>query len=357
MINHNKKKSGPCPDPSAWQPDSFDQVIADAIARPDRFRSLELGVGYVAGSAQSIFYRDSGQLLPVENRPAVVWEKLFGLVNGGGMATGAAAGQSSVLDRVGKRYEAFSGRLSGADRQKIEQHRSMVRELETRVAGLINATCTPTGRPSGNVEELTFTQQHDYLRDMVAAAFACDLTRVAGINLGDIPAEELGYPGVAVHDEYAHNVHASQVAQQAMTEWSNFHAQQFASMLAALDAIPEGNGTMLDNTVCLWINEIGDGAHGFERWPCVVAGGSNLGMRLGQYLYYPSDTQVEGWWWDGTKLPTIARPHNKLLTSVQRAFGVTDSNGSLVSHTGIKEAFGTNDAKIDLGGWLPELIA
>ena len=61
--------------------------------------------------------------------------------------------------------------------------------------------------------------------------------------------------------------------------------EQLASVIAKLKAIPEGEGTMLDNTVVLWINHMGNGgAHNSDRLPFIVAGGRNGGMKLGQYL-------------------------------------------------------------------------
>ena len=90
--------------------------------------------------------------------------------------------------------------------------------------------------------------------------------------------------GKDIHDEYAHNIYHSQDAQHAMTHYTELHAQHFASILRALDSVPEGNGTMLDNTLCLWAVEVADGAHGFDRWPAVLAGGQGMD---GRYMHYP----------------------------------------------------------------------
>jgi hypothetical protein len=72
-----------------------------------------------------------------------------------------------------------------------------------------------------------------------------------------------------------------------------FHAQRVADLAKRLDAIPEGNGTMLDNTLIVWMSDSGEAHHGFcGEWPMVLVG--NLGGRLktaGRFLQYPAYQQ------------------------------------------------------------------
>jgi hypothetical protein len=188
---------------------------------------------------------------------------------------------------------------------------------------------------------------------LLSAAFSCDLVRVATLHFGDIPGADLGHAGVGVHDEFAHAIWDDAGAAEVMTRYTAYHAAQLAELLAALDAIPEGNGTMLDNTTCLWVSEIAEGAHAFERWPVVVAGGR--GLKLGRYVHYPSSTPFAGWWWDGTKLPAMGVPHQKLLTTVGRALGATEPDGSALSAMPVREVVGIDGTSIDCTGVLEEL--
>ncbi len=329
---------------------SLDQIVADAIADPTRFRSLELGIGH---PPPSINARGHLQMLPFEARPPVVWDRLFGLVNGGSLGSDVLKEQSSVLDRVRAQHDALAGRLSGEDRAKLEIHRDLVRELEQRVNGLLQVSCEPSPMPMSYGE---YAQDFTTFVGMLTAAFSCDLVRVATLHAGDIPGEILGYEDI--HDAHAHQVFNNDLSKQVMTEYSAYHAQQFAELLTALDAIPEGGGTMLDNTLCVWLSELGDGAHGFTDWPVVIAGGGGFsGIQTGRYIHYPKDVPFEGWTWSGVKKPSVGRPHQKLLTSLARAMGVTGPDGDQISAMPVTELTGINGAKIDCTGVLGELFS
>ncbi|MBC8071012.1 MAG: DUF1552 domain-containing protein [Deltaproteobacteria bacterium] len=324
---------------------SLDQLVADANARPDRLRSIELGVGDPPGS---VSHRDRLQMLPFAQRPDEVFQQLFGLVGRGG---GVWSEQGSVLDRTAQRYAELAQQLSGDDRKKLEAHRELVRDLERRVTGLASASCnSPTleAAPRGYREDYTA------LVGLLASAMACDLVRVATVQLGDIPGELLGVSGVDVHDEHAHSVFTSASAQEVMSRWQALHAAQFAELLAALDAVPEGGGTMLDHTVCLWVSELADGSHGFEKWPVVIAGGS--GLRLGQYVHLPSDTPYAGVRWDFSKLPAMGMPHQRLLTTVGRSLGVVDAHGDPLAAMPVRELAGIDARSIDCTGIIEELL-
>jgi hypothetical protein len=327
---------------------SLDQRVADVIARPDRLRSLELAVG---DPPSSVSYRDRVQLLPYEQRPEIVFQRLFGLVgNAGGDVL--VAEQGSVLDRTAERYAALAGRLSGEDRAKLELHRDLVRDLEMRVRGLASAECVAPASPTG---ARGYLEDYTTLVGLVSTAMSCDLVRVATIQLGDIPSELLGEAGVDIHDEHAHNVFTSEKSRDVMTRWQAMHAGQFGELLAALDAVPEAGGTMLDHTLCVWVSELADGAHGFERWPVVIAGGRSL--RLGQYVHLPSDTPYAGMTWDGGELPAMGMPHQRLLTTIGRAMGVKDDEGETISAMPVREIIGKDGARIDCTGVIEELLS
>ncbi|MDF3065384.1 MAG: hypothetical protein K0R38_985, partial [Polyangiaceae bacterium] len=87
------------------------------------------------------------------------------------------------------------------------------------------------------------------------------------------------------------------------------YTQMFAKFLAKLDSVPEGSGTMLDNSLVVWGSELGKGnSHSFERMPFVVAGGSGGNLETGRYLQYD---KIE---------------HNRLLVSVARLMGVAEQD-------------------------------
>ena len=89
-------------------------------------------------------------------------------------------------------------------------------------------------------------------------------------------------------------------------------------MLQAMDAIDEGDGTLLDNTLVLWGRELGTTSHAMQPWPCVVIGGARGALRTGRFL----DVNKE--------------PSAKLLVSVLQAMGMSDATsvGNIDANSG-----------------------
>ena len=323
---------------------SIDQRIADTIGRSDRWRSLELGVG---DPPISVNYRGKMELLPFELNPRRLYSRIFGGIGGSGLSSREQIQRvhGSVLDKVRARYGALSGKLSAADRRKLETHQGLVRDLEQRVTGLATANCEAPEIPEGGSG---YANDYDAFVKMVTTAFSCDLTRMVTLHMGQLP-QDLVIPGQAgdLHDEHAHGVYSSATSQQVMTQYTAVHAQQFATLLAALDAVPEGNGTVLDNTLCVWLGEVADGAHGFEKWPVVMAGGD--AFRMGRYIHWPSTTPFAGWRWDG-QLTRMGVPHQKLLTSICQGMGVS------INQMPVTHISGTDGARIDCTGPLDRLV-
>jgi hypothetical protein len=84
-----------------------------------------------------------------------------------------------------------------------------------------------------------------------------------------------------------------------------WYAEQFAALLDELDAVPEGDGTLLDHTVVLWGNELGRGnSHARTKIPFVMAGGANGYFRTNRFLQYDNDS------------------HSNLLVSICNAMGM-----------------------------------
>ena len=310
---------------------SIDQRIANAVSRSDRFKSIETGIGDPPSMTN---FSRAKELLPVETDPRLTYQRLFGLTADNGLSGSGRLleAHGSLLDKVKSRYTNLSNRLSSEDKVKLETHRDLVFNLEQQVRGLGSLTCNASqATPSGIAG---YEQDFAATVNMMSTAFACDLTRVFTMAMDTIPGDLVIPDRMGdIHDEYAHNVYLSEDAQTAMTHYTELHAQHFASILRALDAVPEGNGTMLDNTLCLWVVEVADGAHGFDRWPAVMAGGQ--GMQMGRYMHYPRDTPYEGWQWDLGTTSSMGVPHQKLLTTVCQSMGLDVSSMPLETIRGI----------------------
>ena len=151
--------------------------------------------------------------------------------------------------------------------------------------------------------------------DFTAELIACNLTRVINvpidpINSGTAPwlaTQDPLFATAGVHDQVAHGYRPdNDNSQRLLSIVQNWYAQQVSYFIDKLKAIPEGNGTAYDNTIILWVNELGDPArHMHVNVPYVIAGGGGTYAK-GRYLPYGLGLE--------TANPTD--PHNKLLTSL-----------------------------------------
>jgi hypothetical protein len=327
----------------ATQP-SLDQLIARQIARPDRLPSLELSIG----EARPICHGGYAQQLPLQSDPRRVWDRLFGLSNS---ADPMVAAQGSVLDYVLGEHGALGGPIAASDLARIDAHYELVRALEQRIDGLRQASCQGLDPSTLATTSAGYDALWDAMSELVASAFACDLTRVATLSLGDLPSSEFGwgdYLSGDAHNDFAHRLYEDDQAALAMADYNRHHAQQIARLVALLESIPEGDGSLMDHTLIVWGNELADGWHGYERLPAVVIGGE-WAFRTGRYLR---------WSYESTPVPLVAGtgttsgaglPHQQLLVSAARAMGLD------VDHVGQASA-NHQGRDVDLSGELFELL-
>ena len=332
---------------------SIDQLVARQIAVRGRLDSLEFGViGPTNGGA---VWRGARQALPPDNDPRGAFARLFPPLAGssGGDADRVRTGQSSVLDLVADQYDALLPRLSGQDRQKLELHRDLVRGAERRVLELDALTCARPNEPDLNDNFNTvghYESRFDAFVDITAAALACDLTRVVSIQLSQLRNDHLGISG-DVHADFAHTSDSNPDSIEVMTRYGEIHAGHVQRLLTALDSVPEGNGTLLDNTAVLWCSELATGTHRFNVWPAIVAGGAGGALKTGRYLRQAPRTM------NPTPNPNfggveriIGRPHNHFLISLGRAVGAS------IDAVGGTELLSTEGERLDLTTPMTEIL-
>ncbi len=330
---------------------SIDQIVAGQIRVAGRIDSLELAVvGTANGGA---VWRGAGQSLPADADPSSVYNRVFPSSFESPTPTADQRihnAQQSVLDVVKEQYAALAPRLSTADRQKLELHHDLVRDAEARLQTLQSMQCARPSSPSlsGSYGGAAYYDTRcDAMWRMITAALACDLTRVVTVQMGQLWPEQIGAPPGDVHADYAHHQNDNATARQMMTNYGRVHATEFAELLALLDSVPEGNGTLLDSCAVVWVSELANGVHDLRPWPVVIGGGAIAG---GRYLYYAPNIANPS---TGTSFPgynaVIGPPHNKLWVSVANAVGAPITSlgaTSLTTPTG---------AHVDCTGPLPRL--
>jgi hypothetical protein len=303
--------------PTGW---SIDQAIADSLEDNGVFNSLEYAVG-----GWEVCYDQMGQRIPYENDVWEAYQRLFpnGQQDPGADPTDAqriATAQTSLMDLVGDRYDAMLPRLSGSDRLKLEQHRDLLRDLEQTLAELGELECEVPPAPSGAPmwDTAGYPAWHeDVFFGLTRVALSCGLSKVVTIRHDIIPNATLGVSPGDLHNDVAHSAEDDPASAAIMTDYHLHQANAFRRLIGQLDSIPEGSGTMLDNTIVVWTNELSTGSHRMTDIPLVVAGGSNY-FDLGRYVRWaPTDLLQAPW-----SQESVGPAHNKFLTMLGRAMGM-----------------------------------
>jgi hypothetical protein len=250
--------------------------------------------------------------MPPVNSPALAYERLFSNFQNVDAVTKQQ--RQEVVDVLYAQYESLRPTLGMRDRAKVDQHLELLRGVERRMTVAVDSMgCAAPTKPLDLDEndEDSMAQIADLHVDLMAAAFACDLTRVSSLQFSTAINEirlpwldELGSGHALSHSGFS-----DLESQDALIGRSQWYASRFAKLLAALDAIPEGEGTALDNSVVIWGNELGLGnSHTLTDIPFVVAGTAGGYLNSGRYLRY-----------DGVA-------HNQLWVAMLNAMGV-DADG------------------------------
>ena len=202
----------------------------------------------------------------------------------------------SILDRVKDRATTLSGKISSEDKLKLDEYLTSVREIEKRVEGMRkvkdqaeddakakNRPAFTMERPANGLPE----DLRDHARlmcDIIAIAFQTDRTRVASLLLArDLSAMYYPFLGVS----RGHHAASHDNLSDGYERISRFHLSQLAYLATKLDAMPEGDGTVLDNSCLMWLSNLWHGRdHDNTRLPVVLAGGLGGTLETGRALNY-----------------------------------------------------------------------
>lgn len=298
---------------------SVDQIIADTMDGCVGVHSLQLGT-HNAGPTdvfgtyytRSISWRGptvtnpdgslsfpAGQATPLgkETDEQRAFDRLFAGTDPNASAAEAAMRREmkkSVLDAVVPHQSWLQNRLNAADRSKVEELFTGIRELERELASSANdPSCTPPSPPMGTEE---FARKLDYLHTIMAIAFQCDLTRVITFMMGDaLSNRNLGFiPDVRETggDAGDHSVshHSGQRALvskfRAMVLWK---MQQVAGFLKKLKTTTDFDGQpLLNNTLVFISSEIADGnRHNHDDKPILLAGQLGGLVKTDRHVRFP----------------------------------------------------------------------
>ncbi len=277
---------------------SVDQVIANHVGQDTVQPSLVLAceqpmtgfheTNYSMAYSSHISWQSADSPVPNEVYPSLAFDSLF---ENRGMLR-----NQSILDRVLERASTLSRQVSAPDKLKLDEYLTSGREVEKRVermraskdqaadrAKLRNRPLLAMERPANGLPE--DLREHTRLMcDIIALAFQTDKTRVASLLLArDLSA--LYYPFLEVRE--GHHSASHNDLSEGYERISRFHLSQFAYLARKLDAMPEGDGTVLDHSCLLFLSNMWSGfKHDNMKLPVVTAGSLGGTLKTGRALDY-----------------------------------------------------------------------
>jgi hypothetical protein len=283
---------------------SIDQHLAEVIGGETFVPSLVLS-GAPGGTGNHrgfISYSGAGAPVIPQSDPGLLYGSLFSAATQGEddeVAKKLRALRMSSLDAIKDDIAAIRARIPAAERHKMDAHLEGVRVLEKKYDESM-AACVPPDAPPGD-DLAIYPQRHALMFQMVAAALGCDLTRVVSLATacgGGDNALDISHFGGWV-DNYHSTGHASggtadgvnssqEECVEVMVDISRYYAEGLSGFVDLLKAMPEGEGSVFDNTLIVWCSEMSHGNHGNHDMPWVLIGGG-WHFETGRNLKLPAD--------------------------------------------------------------------
>jgi hypothetical protein len=278
---------------------TIDQALAAKYAGDTMFRSLEIcaedfttqvgscEIGYSCAYSNTISWSTPTTPLPMELNPRLVFERMFAGASGTPEQRAARLRRRrSVLDAVTEQARQLQGGLAAADRTRVADFLHNVREIEQRIerAEQQGAQSTSVESPIGVPED--YSEHVGLMFDLMAVAFQADITRVFAFMMGrELSAKT--YPAIGVNEpHHAVSHHQNNPARIELYAATNaYHAQLVATYLKKLESIPDGNGTLLDNSLLMWGSGLSNpNVHSFDPLPVVLLGGNSGRLKGGRHV-------------------------------------------------------------------------
>uniref|UniRef100_A0A7C4LSV2 DUF1552 domain-containing protein n=1 Tax=Schlesneria paludicola TaxID=360056 RepID=A0A7C4LSV2_9PLAN len=296
--------------PAGWASGkSIDQEIKQFLqqhpATRTRFGSLEFGV-LVPDRADTwtrMVYAGPNQPIAPIDDPYQMFAKLYGQQKD-------RETLSSVLDELTDDLKALSAVLPPEDRRLLDEHATFVREMEEELKA---STETHLHHPVPELEPGIKEQNENLPKisrmqlDLLVNSFVHDFARIATLQYtNSVGQAKMKWVGVDEgHHELSHEPDSNEAAQDKLIRINTWFCEQVAYLADKLANTPEpgGSGSLLDNTLIVWTNELGKGnSHTLDNIPFVLVG-NGLDFRMGRSLKFGRTA------------------HNRLLLSLAHGFG------------------------------------
>jgi hypothetical protein len=288
---------------------SVDQIAAEKTGGKTRLASLELGCekgamagncdsGYSCAYSSAISWKSPTLPLPKEINPRAVFTRLFGDPNqiaADRDRAKQALYRRSVLDLVSGDAKSLDATLGLADRRKLEEYLEAVRTIEKQIqasekdeARRLPAMEAPEGIPT------EFPAYVRLMMDLLLVAFQTDATRISTFVMANEGSNRT-FPWIEVRDgHHSLSHHGGNVEKtDKIQKIDQFYVEQFSYLVQKMKATPEGEGTLLDNSMLVYGGAIGDGnRHNHDELPILLAGKGQGTIATGRHVRYPRGTPL-----------------------------------------------------------------
>lgn len=294
--------------PAGWSKgNSIDQEIKEFLqkdpATRTRFGSQEFGVQVPdrADTWTRMVYTGPNRPIAPVNDPYQMFAKMYGRLKDREVL-------ASVLDAVTEDLKKIGSSVSAEDRRLLDEHTTFVREMEQelRTAEKSAGHAVPKLEAGVKEENDNIPRLSKMQIELLVNSFSADFSRIATLQYtNSVGQAKMRWLGVTEgHHELSHEPDSNAKAQEKLIKINLWFCEQLAYLVKRLAETPEpGGGSLLDNTLIVWTNELGKGnSHTLDNIPFVLVG-NGLDFQMGRSLKYPKV------------------PHNRLLLALAHGFG------------------------------------
>lgn len=286
---------------------TVDQIAARQLGVHTQMPSLELCMdlmatvgqcdnGYACVYQNNLSWSSPTNPLPAEAHPRLVFESLFGEGKNTAERRASLKKRASLLDAVNEEITRLNSKLGPNDREKVSQYLDSVREVERRIqraeASSVENPLPDVDRPVG--VPVAYADHAAVMFDLQLLAMRGDITRVITFQLARETSNRT-YPEIGVPDSHHPLTHHGNDPEKIakVAKINKFHVSLFAEFVKKLSETPEGEGTLLDNSVYLYGSGMGNpNLHDHTNLPILVAGGAAGKLRGGRHVRYDKPTPL-----------------------------------------------------------------
>ena len=317
---------------------SLDQMYAQRVGADTAIPSMQLCIenvdqaggcsyGYSCVYTDTISWATPTRPLPMVRDPRFAFDQLFGIGATPEDRAERRRNTSSILDWITGEVARLRQDLGPADRTRLGEYLENIREIERRIQAIEARNASGESRempeaPIGVPD--SFTDHVKLMFDLQVVAFASDISRVFSFKMGRDASGRV-YPESGVSTGF-HPASHHQEREDRITEFqriNTYHVGLVPYFLEKLQATPDGDGTLLDNTLVLYGSPMGNpNVHNHKRCPLFLAGHAGGALKGGLHVVTP----------DGT-------PMANAMLSVLHGLGLDDV-----------EEFGDSSGPLDLNG-------